>query len=128
VLVSHDNQIAGYYTLSSDNIRVDDLPPELVKQIKLPRYPVMGATLIGRLARDLAFRGKGLGEILLIDALKVALATSEKIASVAVLVDSKDDNATRFYSGFGFMPFPESVRRLFLPMQTVERLFSAPDR
>ena len=124
VLVSHDNYIAGYYTLSSDNIRVDDLPPELVKQLNLPRYPVMGATLIGRLARDLAFRGKGIGEILLIDALKVALATSEKIASAAVVVDAKDDHATNFYSGFGFMPFPDSVKRLFLPMQTVETLFS----
>jgi hypothetical protein len=49
VLVSEDGRIAGYYTLSSDNIRADDLPPELVKKLKLPRYPVIGATLIGRL-------------------------------------------------------------------------------
>jgi predicted GNAT family N-acyltransferase len=128
VLVSRDDHIAGYYTLSSDNIRVDDLPPELVKELNLPRYPVIGATLIGRLARDVAYRGAGVGEILLIDALKVALATSERIASAAVVVDSKDDNATRFYSAFGFMPFPDSARRLFLPMQTVEKLFPAGAR
>ncbi len=126
VLVSEDNRIAGYYTLSSDNIRVDDLPPELVKQLKLPRYPAIGATLIGRLARDLSFRGQGIGELLLVDALKVALAMSRRIASAAVVVDAKDDNAGRFYAGFGFMAFPETRRRLFLPMQTIENLFPTP--
>jgi hypothetical protein len=60
VLVSNENRIAGYYTLSADNVRLDDLPAELLKQLKLPRYPVLGATLIGRLARDLSFKGRGL--------------------------------------------------------------------
>ena len=111
---------------NADNIRVDDLPPELVKQFKLPRYPVIGATLIGRVARDLSFRGQGIGEVLLIGALKVALAMSRKIASAAVVVDAKNDNAHRFYNGFGFIIFPETAKRLFLPMQTIEKLFSKP--
>jgi GNAT superfamily N-acetyltransferase len=122
VLVSNDDRLAGYYTLSSDNLRADDLPPELVKQLKLPRYPVMGATLVGRLARDLSFRGHGVGELLLIDALKVSLAMSRKIASVAVIVDAKNENAHRFYTEFGFIAFPETVKRLFMPMQTIEKL------
>jgi predicted GNAT family N-acyltransferase len=123
VLVSGDNRIAGYYTLSSDNIRADDLPSEMVKQLKLPRYPVIGATLIGRLARDLSFRGQGIGELLLSDALKMAMAMSRKIASAAVVVDAKDHNARRFYTAFGFIGLPETIRRLFLPMQTIEKLF-----
>ncbi len=110
VLVSEDERIAGYYTLSSDNIRVDDLPPELVKQLKLPRYPAIGATLIGRLARDVSFRGQGIGEVLLIDALKVALAMSRKIASAAVVVDAKDDNAHRFYNGFRLYHLPRNCK------------------
>ncbi|MGA8025965.1 MAG: GNAT family N-acetyltransferase [Bryobacteraceae bacterium] len=124
VLVSEDNRIAGYYTLSSDHIRTDDLPPELVQHLKLPRYPPIGATLIGRLARDLSFRGQGLGELLLTDALKRALDVSRRVASAAVVVDAKDDNAHRFYSEFGFIAFPETVKRLFLPMQTIEKLFT----
>jgi GNAT superfamily N-acetyltransferase len=123
VLVSQDNRIAGYYTLSSDNFRLDDLPAELVKQLKLPRYPVLGATLIGRLARDLSFRGQGIGELLLADALKRALEASRLIASVAVVVDAKDDNAHRFYSDFGFIPFPETKSRLFMRMETIEQLY-----
>ena len=118
-----DGRIAGYCTLSADNIRIDDLPAELVKRLKLPRYPVLGATLIGRLARDLGFKGMGIGELLLVDALKVANRMSRKIASVGVVVDAIDANAHRFYEAFGFLPFPESERRLFLPMRTVQELF-----
>lgn len=128
VLLSADNRIAGYYTLSSDNIRLDDIPPDLVKQLNLPRYPFIGATLIGRLARDVAFRGQGVGELLLVDALKRSLEMSKSIASAAVVVDAKDEKAHRFYSEFGFIAFPETVNRLFLPMQTIEKLYSAPSR
>ena len=98
--------------------------PELVKQLKLPRYPAIGATLIGRLARDLSFRGQGVGELLLIDALTVALAMSRKIASAAVVVDARHDNARRFYTEFGFTAFPETRNRLFIPMKTIEKLFA----
>ena len=122
VLVSDDDRIAGFYTLTSDNIRLDDLPADLVKKLKLPRYPVAGATLIGRLARDLSFKGQGIGELLLADALKRALAISKQIASVAVVVDAKDDNAHAFYRAFGFIAFPDTKKRLFLPMQTIQKL------
>jgi predicted GNAT family N-acyltransferase len=123
VLVSEDNRIAGYYTLSSDSMRADDLPEGLVKRLNLPRYPVMGATLIGRLARDLSFKGHGVGELLLTDALKVSLAMSRKIASVGVIVDAKDERAHHFYREFGFIAFPESVKRLFMLMGTIEKLY-----
>jgi predicted GNAT family N-acyltransferase len=115
-----DGRIAGFYTLSADNIRSEDLSPELVKKLKLPHYSAFPATLIGRLARDQSFKGQGLGELLLADALRVALQTSKTIASLAVLVDAKDEKARRFYSGFGFLSFPETVNRLFIPMKTVQ--------
>lgn len=128
MLIATDGRIAGYYTLSSDNIRVENIPAEWVRQLKVPRYPVVGATLIGRLARDLSFRGQGVGELLLIDALKRALKSSKQIASAAVIVDAKDENARRLYSDFGFIGFPETVNRLFLPMQTIEELYAPPSR
>jgi predicted GNAT family N-acyltransferase len=128
VLVSQDDRIAGYYTLSSDSMRADDLPEGLVKRLNLPRYPVMGATLIGRLARDLSFKGHGVGELLLIDALKVSLTMSRKIASVGVIVDAKDERAHHFYTEFGFTAFPESHKRLFMLMGTIEKLYSEIDQ
>jgi hypothetical protein len=46
------------------------------------------------------------------------------VASLAVIVDAKDEAARRFYLRYDFLGFPENVRRLFLPMQTVEKIFT----
>jgi predicted GNAT family N-acyltransferase len=120
VVLSEDGRIAGFYTLSADVIRGHDLPPEMLKKLKLPPYDRFPATLIGRLARDLSFKGQSLGNALLADALHLALESSKRIASLAVVVDAKDENARRFYTGFGFIPFPETPARLFVPMRTVQ--------
>jgi GNAT superfamily N-acetyltransferase len=123
VLLTLENRIAGYYTLSAATIIVTDLAPAIVKKYKWPRYPELPATLIGRLAIDLAFRGQGLGELLLLDAMKRAWSQVE-IASLAVLVDAKDDRARQFYLRYGFLEFLDRPNRLFLPMKTIEKLFA----
>lgn len=122
------SKIAGYYTLSSFAVKLDEIPEALAK--KLTRMPLVPATLIGRLARSIEFRGKGIGEILLIDALKRAYRNSKEVASWAVIVDAKDGEAVAFYKRFGFVEFPTVEVRLFLPMLSVAELFadnSAPD-
>jgi ribosomal protein S18 acetylase RimI-like enzyme len=83
------------------------------------------ATLLGRLARSGEFKGYGIGELLLMGALKRALEHSRNIASVAVVVDAIDENALAFYRGYGFLDVPDHPNRLFLPMKTVAQLFSA---
>jgi predicted GNAT family N-acyltransferase len=125
VLVTPENRIAGYYTLSSAIIVAEHLSPDIAKQHKWPRYPELPATLIGRLASDRAFRGKRIGELLLMDALKRVCQSD--IASLAVLVDAKDDAARQFYLKYGFLSFPDRQNRLFLPRKTFEKLF-APRR
>jgi predicted GNAT family N-acyltransferase len=121
VLLTADDRIAGYYTLSSTIILADDLSPETIKRLKWPRYPELPATLIGRLARDINFRGQRIGELLLMDALKRAL--NSEIASLAIVVDAKDKPAVRFYAAHGFIQFPDTHNRLYLPMKTVAKLF-----
>src|SRR4051794_37917810 len=66
--VDEPSRIAGFYTLASHSIDLADLPESLRK--KIPKYPNVPVTLLGRLAVALDFRGQGLGEHLLIDALK----------------------------------------------------------
>ena len=112
--------IAGYYTLSSTSINVDELPQAIAK--KLARYPLMPATLIGRLAVDKCYQGKGCGELLLINALKRSLISTKQIGSVAVVVDAKDDVAKAFYAHFQFIPLENYSRRLFLPMAVIQTL------
>lgn len=121
VLTADGKMIAGYYTLSQYSIELDTLPEEVAR--KLPKYPVVPATLIGRLAVGVAFRGQGLGELLLMDALKRCLIGAKQIGSAAVVVDAKDDQAARFYEKYGFIALPKVPKRLFLPMATIERLF-----
>jgi GNAT superfamily N-acetyltransferase len=105
--------ILGYYTLSSYGIDVGELPPDVVK--KLPRYPLIPATLLGRLAVDRHFQSRCIGEFLLLDALLRALVQSAEIATAAVVVDAIDAGAVKFYQHFGFVRFPAIARRLFLP-------------
>jgi GNAT superfamily N-acetyltransferase len=114
-------RIAGYYTLSSLSV---DLPKETRKG--LAKYPAYPATLIGRLAVDEDYQGQGLGGRILFDALGRALAGSRAVASYAVIVDAKNEQARAFYLHYGFLPLSTESggRRLFLPMGTVEKLFA----
>jgi predicted N-acetyltransferase YhbS len=115
VPVTDLGQIAGYYTLSATSVELEKLPVELTK--KLPRYPRLPATLLGRLARALAFKGQGIGDLLMVDALKRSYENSSVIGSVAVVVDPKDAHAAKFYGTFGFQPLDE--QKMFLPMKAV---------
>jgi GNAT superfamily N-acetyltransferase len=119
VLLLRDGTIAGYYTLSSTSVELAALPPQTVR--KLPRYPLVPATLLGRLAVDRRQHGKGYGRFLLADALYRA-ARSE-IASFAVIVDAKDESARHFYERESFLPFPDQPMKLFRPMVDIRRLF-----
>ena len=120
-LTEIDSQvIIGYYTLSSTSVKLSNLPQEIIK--KLPRYPTLPATLLGRLAVDQKYHGKKLGELLLIDALKRSFRLSKELASVAVIVDAKNEEANRFYQRYGFIQFSELQNKLFLPMITISQI------
>jgi len=123
VLTPDGRTIAGYYTLSQYAIDAGELPHEIIKRLRIPKYDKLPATLLGRLARSKEFKGTGVGEILLMGALKRALEHSRNIASLAVVVDAKDEKARAFYRAYGFIDLPDHPNRLFIPMQTVEQLF-----
>lgn len=125
VLTPDGRTIAGYYTLSQYSVDAGELSPEVAKKLKVPRYEKLPATLLGRLARSREFKGSGIGELLLMDALKRALDHSKNVASLAVVVDAKNERARRFYEAYGFLGLPDHPNRLFLAMQTIERIFFA---
>ena len=110
-------EIAGFYTLTATSIALQALSPEIVK--KLPRYPVVPAALLGRLAIAQKAQGKGLGAALLADAL-IRTARAE-LGVFAMIVDAKDEAAQRFYERFGFTLLSGETRRLVLPLATVLR-------
>ena len=118
VLVSSDNLIQGFYTLSASSFCFESIPETLRKQ--LPRYP-LPAVLIGRLAIDQKFQKQGMGKHLLMDALyRIALAETS-IGIYAAVVDAKDEQAQAFYEKFGLVSFKEQPLKLFLPLSTIKQ-------
>lgn len=114
------NRLAGFYTLSSSNVPLTEVPEPLAK--RLPRYPSVPAVLIGWLGRHIAFSGLGLGEVLLIDAIKTVAAAP--IGANAIFAGAIDDKAAAFYASLGFTPLIRRPRTLFLPMRTALSLLS----
>jgi predicted GNAT family N-acyltransferase len=111
------DKVAGYYTLSATALELLAVPESVRK--KLPSYPSLPATLIGRLAVDVAYRNKRLGEAILADALKKAYKTSHYVASFAVVVDAINKSAEKFYRKYGFLDLSVVDSRLFLPMSLI---------
>ena len=114
--------IAGYYTLATTSIPLPDIAEATAK--KLPRYPVIPAVLMGRLAVDERHRGKGLGAALLVDAL--ARTVRSDIMAFAMVVDAKDQAAADFYAHHGFVQFASKPMSLYLPLAKVGKLLERP--
>ena len=120
VLLDQNEIVIGYYTLSAYCIFLTDLPADVAK--KLPKYPVLPATLLGRLAVSREYQGQKLGQFLLMDALKRSWENTREIGSIGVVVDAIDESAERFYQHHEFHPLPGHARKLFLAMATIRKL------
>ncbi|NNM79296.1 MAG: GNAT family N-acetyltransferase [Gallionella sp.] len=105
-------RLAGFFTLSAGSVTCSSLPATMAR--KLPRYPIPVA-LIGRLAVDSKFQGKGLGSILLANACQKVSKASVVLAVAGIIVDAKDEAAIAFYAHFGFIPLQGQNDRMFLP-------------
>ncbi len=110
--------VAGYYTLAERLIAFDDMPPALVR--RLPRHP-LPAILLGRFAVDLAHQRKGLGRLLLVDALCTSVAAADLVGVFAVLLDAKNERAKAWYQRHGFTPLPSKPLQLFMPIDAIRK-------
>ena len=106
--------IAGFYTLSMYSVNLSDVPSSMRK--KIPRYPLVPAVLLGRLAIDCRYQKIGLGEDLLLDAMNRLI--NNDIAWWAIVVSAKEGSSD-FYLRYGFQQFRDSPDQLFLPHKTV---------
>lgn len=123
VMVDKSGAMVGYYTLSAYSVYARELPDAVAK--KLPRYPLLPATLLGRLAVSQEHRGRKLGRLLLMDALHRSWKNTAEVASIGVVVEAFDTEARAFYRHHEFMPLAEHPNKLFIAMATVEKAFKA---
>jgi predicted N-acetyltransferase YhbS len=114
--------VLAYYTLSSRELKLEQLPPQIAK--KAGKYGYVGVTLLGRLAVDEKYKGTGLGSLALMNALDRSLVAAKEVASWAVFVEAIDSSAANFYRKYGFIELPEDKLKLFLPMRTIARSFA----
>lgn len=119
VAVSDQSEaVGGYYTIAASSIPMDDLPADVAK--RLPRYPLLPAVLIGRLAVDRRHAHQGLGSALLFDAATRAVRADPAVFTL--IVDAKNQDAEAFYVRFGFQPFASRPKSFFLPITTIAKL------
>ncbi len=143
VLTERNKVIRGYYSLSGLSVLFAELPDKVQK--KLPKYPRMSATLLGRFGVDRAYSAQlksrlgekpRLGEFLLMDAQNRTLQGATTAAGAALMIidaerptDEEIANGVRdplgFYTQYGFAPFPGAERRIFKLTRTIEQEFSA---
>jgi GNAT superfamily N-acetyltransferase len=113
VMREEPKRITGFFTLSAAWVVASDLPPDVAK--RLPRHPIPAA-LVGRLAVDRDFARRGLGSILLADAVRKTMAAAETVAMTVVMVDPIDDAARAFYATFGFRGLQGPRKEMFLSL------------
>ena len=119
--VKKPEQIVGFFSLSANSLEPSTLPKKLMR--RLPKYP-LPVTLLGRLAVRDDFQGKGVGKILLADAMRRVYFASQTIAVYALIVEALNDDAKYYYEKFGFVPLPSKPLYLFLPLQTIKEILT----
>jgi GNAT superfamily N-acetyltransferase len=115
------NKVLGYYILCATSLPQGDVPVAARRYI--PRYPLVSATLSGRLAVAAEHQGQGLGGLLLADAVQRAYVSASSVGSSMLVVDAISEQAAAFYEAYGFVRLPESLR-LVLPMRAIEKLLT----
>lgn len=111
--------VLGYYTLCATALAQGDVPAAARKHV--PRYPLVSATLVGRLAVSQTRQGERLGAMLLADAAQRAYASAAIVGSSMLVVEAINERAAAFYEGNGFVRLPDSLR-LVLPMHSIQRM------
>jgi ribosomal protein S18 acetylase RimI-like enzyme len=115
-VLTRSDRVVGYFSLTMGSVLRQDAPAKLVRA--MPAYPV-GMVLLARLAVDRRDQGKGVGALLLSEALRKAITAGEAAAARLVVVDAIDDAAVLFYERFGFLSAPEHPRRLYRRIKDV---------
>lgn len=118
-----ETDIAGFYALSSLSIEAADLSEFSAKG--LPAVRPIPCTLLGQFAVHVKWQGQGIGAWLLGYVLLEVLHHAEKVGSFALIVDAVDEEAHAYWQQCGFLPFPNTPNRLFLPMKTIKKWFEA---
>ncbi|MEQ1603813.1 MAG: GNAT family N-acetyltransferase [Pyrinomonadaceae bacterium] len=111
-------RVRGYYTVSSSSVTFDPPPKHL------PRYP-LPTVLIGKLATDKETQNKGLGSMLLFDALERSARVAEEIGIFLVEIQAINQRAREIYEKRGFTPMVDDPLKMYMNLKTVRKLLAS---
>jgi GNAT superfamily N-acetyltransferase len=111
VLLDGMGALAGYYTLATGQVDFSELPADVVRQLPRRQLPV---AVLAWLGVDHGFQGRGLGGLLLAQALRDCYDAGRTFSFIAVVLDCVDDAAKAFYQRYDFQELPGHPYRLFL--------------
>lgn len=120
VAVDEPQRVLGFYTLVYFEYRDTEIPRNVARKLKSDRKDGVPVILLAQLGTLVSIHGKGLGTLLLRHALLSAIAISDEIGGVAVIVDPNSDAAERFYSQHGFTRIEPEKPRLLLSMTSAK--------
>lgn len=120
-VVCEGNRVVAYYALASGAVRTPEAPGRFKRNMPDP-IPV---AVLGRLAIDLSYQGRGIGRALVRDAGLRLLNAAEILGIRGVLVHAISDDARAFYEAVGFMPSPSDPMMLMVGLKDLSSALSA---
>lgn len=117
-------RVLGYYAINSHGLEVDELPDQLARGA--PGHGSVPGAYLSMVGVDRSVQGHGLGQALVIDAMRRIESASRSIGIKAIVLDVIDDGGQveydrrkRFYERLGFVSFPSRPSRMFIALSTV---------
>jgi len=114
VCPNNSQAVVGYYCLATGSVA----RAEVGNALGFVPDPVP-AMVLGRLAVDLDYEGKGIGGGMLKDALQRTLLVSQTAGVRCILIHAIDEDAVSFYKRYEFLTFPTDPKILYLPIETI---------
>lgn len=122
VLLDDQGAIAGYFTLATGQVDFGDLPAEISRSLPRRALPV---TVLAWLGVSSTHQGRGLGSLLLAQALRDCHKAGKTFAFVAVILNAINDRAKSFYRHWNFAELPGHPYRLFLTAAQLDALMGS---
>lgn len=128
VMVGPEGDVAGFYAMNAHAVHYSDLPDRYKRTA--PGHGSIPAVYISMIGRDERYRGQGVGEDLLVDALcRASRASRSGYAAAVIMLDvldcgdaRKTANRKAIYERFQFQGLPAHPMRMFMPMKTADAL------
>jgi ribosomal protein S18 acetylase RimI-like enzyme len=122
VALDDEGNVIGYVAIAPQAVERSELPSRIARGAP-SRIP---AVLLAKLARDVRFRGTGLGSELLVEALVVIVGPARQVGGRLVVVDAVDDAAVRLYEAHDFVSVPSVEQRLIMKLSTAAKVLGEP--